>query len=89
MPYVPLFVPLPRVLGPLPDYIKPPRPAALPWSLPSGVAHTPHTTPSISHLPHWNSMAMFKVQPGRSFHSVQVGRVVPVQQQLLADGVLL
>ncbi|KAG8470349.1 hypothetical protein KFE25_008770 [Diacronema lutheri] len=35
----------------------------------SGVAH-PHTTPMRYVLPHWNSMALFEVQPGRSFHSV-------------------
>ncbi len=31
----------------------------------------PDVTPSERMLPHWNSMAMFTVQPGRSFHSVQ------------------
>jgi hypothetical protein len=28
--------------------------------------------PTVSHLPAWNTMAMFVVQPGKSFHSVQV-----------------
>lgn len=38
----------------------------------SGKPHTPDVVPMVSHLPLWNSMAMFVVQPGRSFHSVQV-----------------
>jgi hypothetical protein len=38
----------------------------------AGKPHTPDVAPTTSHLPTWNSMAMFVVQPGRSFHSVQV-----------------
>jgi hypothetical protein len=38
----------------------------------SGKPHTPDVIPTTSHLPTWNTMAMFVVQPGRSFHSVQV-----------------
>jgi Rps23 Pro-64 3,4-dihydroxylase Tpa1-like proline 4-hydroxylase len=38
----------------------------------TGQAHTPDVIPTVSHLPAWNTMAMFVVQPGRSFHSVQV-----------------
>lgn len=39
----------------------------------AGKPHTPAVVPSMSHLPSWNTMAMFVVQPGKSFHSVQVG----------------
>ena len=31
----------------------------------------PHPTPTAKALPVWNSMAMFKVQAGKSFHSIQ------------------
>jgi Rps23 Pro-64 3,4-dihydroxylase Tpa1-like proline 4-hydroxylase len=31
----------------------------------------PHTIPSARALPLWNSMAMFKVEAGKSFHSIQ------------------
>lgn len=33
--------------------------------------HTPDVIPTATVLPVWNSMAMFTVQPGRSFHSIQ------------------
>jgi prolyl 3-hydroxylase /prolyl 3,4-dihydroxylase len=33
--------------------------------------HTPDTIPTASVLPVWNSLAMFKVEPGKSFHSIQ------------------
>uniref|UniRef100_A0A7R9YSB2 Fe2OG dioxygenase domain-containing protein n=1 Tax=Chlamydomonas euryale TaxID=1486919 RepID=A0A7R9YSB2_9CHLO len=36
-----------------------------------GVAHTPAVDPTVSHLPEFNTMAMFTVMPGKSFHSVQ------------------
>jgi hypothetical protein len=39
----------------------------------AGKPHTPDVIPTTSHLPLWNTMAMFVVQPGKSFHSVQVG----------------
>jgi hypothetical protein len=42
----------------------------------AGKPHTPDVSPTTSHLPTWNSMAMFVVQPGRSFHSVQVRRYI-------------
>jgi hypothetical protein len=42
----------------------------------AGKPHTPDVAPTTSHLPTWNSMAMFVVQPGRSFHSVQVRRQI-------------
>ncbi|WIA40768.1 hypothetical protein OEZ86_004448 [Tetradesmus obliquus] len=41
------------------------------YPLVEGKPHTPDVIPTTSHLPTWNSMAMFVVQPGRSFHSVQ------------------
>jgi Rps23 Pro-64 3,4-dihydroxylase Tpa1-like proline 4-hydroxylase len=41
------------------------------YPLVDGAPHTPDVAPTTSHLPVWNSMAMFVVQPGRSFHSVQ------------------
>ncbi|KAF8060096.1 Ogd [Scenedesmus sp. PABB004] len=41
------------------------------YPLVEGKPHTPDVTPTTSLLPHWNSMALFVVQPGRSFHSVQ------------------
>lgn len=37
----------------------------------AGKPHAPDVIPTTSHLPAWNSMALFVVQPGRSFHSVQ------------------
>ena len=42
------------------------------YPLSEGKPHTPDVTPTVLHLPLWNTMAMFTVQPGRSFHSVQV-----------------
>jgi len=33
--------------------------------------NTPDAIPSATVLPTWNAMAMFTVQPGRSFHSIQ------------------
>eukprot|EP00879_Flechtneria_rotunda_P017131 GHRR01017941.1.p1 GENE.GHRR01017941.1~~GHRR01017941.1.p1 ORF type:complete len:466 (+),score=131.78 GHRR01017941.1:259-1656(+) len=41
------------------------------YPLVAGKPHTPDVRPSTSHLPIWNTMAMFVVQPGRSFHAVQ------------------
>ncbi|KAG1656705.1 hypothetical protein FOA52_006489 [Chlamydomonas sp. UWO 241] len=41
------------------------------YPLEEGVGHTPAVHPSVSLLPTFNSMAMFTVQPGKSFHSVQ------------------
>jgi hypothetical protein len=38
----------------------------------AGASHTPAVHPSVLLLPTFNSMAMFTVQPGKSFHSVQV-----------------
>lgn len=35
--------------------------------------HQPGTIPTATLLPVWNTVALFKVQPGRSFHSIQVG----------------
>jgi prolyl 3-hydroxylase /prolyl 3,4-dihydroxylase len=37
----------------------------------SETPHMPDTTPTATVLPVWNSMAMFTVEPGRSFHSIQ------------------
>lgn len=34
-------------------------------------AHIPDTIPTASVLPIWNSLAIFKVEPGKSFHSIQ------------------
>lgn len=39
---------------------------------PSAPSGQPAPTPTTNHLPAWNSMAMFTVQPGRSYHAVQV-----------------
>jgi Rps23 Pro-64 3,4-dihydroxylase Tpa1-like proline 4-hydroxylase len=36
-----------------------------------GAPHTPATTPTAAVLPAWNTMAVFTVQPGRSFHAIQ------------------
>ncbi|KAI9029406.1 Oxoglutarate and iron-dependent oxygenase degradation C-term-domain-containing protein [Hyaloraphidium curvatum] len=33
--------------------------------------HEPAVSPTLTVLPKWNTMAMFAVQPGRSFHSIQ------------------
>lgn len=49
----------------------------------SGTAH-PHTTPARYVLPHWNSMALFEVQPGRSFHSV--GEVLGERPRMSISG---
>mmetsp|Transcript_14009 Transcript_14009/g.46001 ORF Transcript_14009/g.46001 Transcript_14009/m.46001 type:complete len:567 (+) Transcript_14009:37-1737(+) len=37
----------------------------------TGGGGDPEAAPSCTLLPHWNTMAFFTVQPGRSFHSVQ------------------
>lgn len=42
-------------------------------SNPPDTPHEPDVIPTATALPHWNSMAFFKVQPGFSFHSIQVG----------------
>lgn len=42
-----------------------------PLQAPGGPAFTPHVAPSAALLPAWNTMALFTVQPGRSFHAVQ------------------
>ena len=50
-------------------------PVRLPPARPVLVAGTPHqpgVVPTATVLPIFNSMALFKVQPGRSFHSIQV-----------------
>jgi len=36
-----------------------------------GTPHQPATTPAASILPLWNSVALFAVAPGRSFHAIQ------------------
>jgi Rps23 Pro-64 3,4-dihydroxylase Tpa1-like proline 4-hydroxylase len=36
-----------------------------------GKPGTPEVIPTTSLLPHWNTLALFTVQPGKSFHSVQ------------------
>lgn len=36
-----------------------------------GSPNTPDVVPTATALPIWNTMAMFKVLPGRSFHSIQ------------------
>eukprot|EP00798_Chlamydomonas_sp_ICE-L_P021076 gene21076-27957_t len=41
------------------------------YPLVEGKPHTPEATPSEVHLPFFNSMAMFTVAPGKSFHAVQ------------------
>ena len=45
---------------------------AVPPCPPAGKPHTPDVCPSLSHLPTFNTMAMFTVLPGKSFHAVQV-----------------
>lgn len=45
-----------------------PRPAPL-----TDTPHEPDVIPTATALPLWNTMAFFKVQPGFSFHSIQVG----------------
>ncbi|KAJ1616860.1 Oxoglutarate and iron-dependent oxygenase degradation C-term-domain-containing protein [Pavlovales sp. CCMP2436] len=47
-------------------------------------AEQPSTTPSRFLLPHWNSMALFEVQPGRSFHSV--GEVLGERPRMSISG---
>ena len=37
----------------------------------AGTPHQPGVVPTATVLPIFNSMALFKVQPGRSFHSIQ------------------
>eukprot|EP00775_Hariotina_reticulata_P007350 gene7350-7561_t len=41
------------------------------YPLVEGKPHTPAVIPTTCHLPLWNTMAMFVVQPGKSFHAVQ------------------
>ncbi|EFJ40470.1 hypothetical protein VOLCADRAFT_108132 [Volvox carteri f. nagariensis] len=41
------------------------------YPLVEGQEHTPAPAPTLSHLPFFNTMAMFTVTPGRSFHAVQ------------------
>lgn len=41
------------------------------YPLDQGEPPLPHPVPTVFHLPTWNTMAMFVVQPGRSFHSVE------------------
>ena len=41
--------------------------------VPPDTPHEPDVIPTATALPLWNSMAFFKVQPGFSFHSIQVG----------------
>lgn len=41
----------------------------------TGQAHTPDVFPSVNLLPTFNTMAMFVVEPGKSFHSVQASQV--------------
>lgn len=43
-----------------------------PLEQPSATSGQPAPIPTANHLPLWNSMAMFTVQPGRSYHAVQV-----------------
>lgn len=59
--------------------LAPERSPALPMarrSRPSrstGTPNEPGVVPTATALPLWNTMAFFRVQPGRSFHSIQVG----------------
>jgi 2OG-Fe(II) oxygenase superfamily len=46
-----------------------------------GAQGVPTTVPTATVLPMFNTMAMFCVQPGRSYHSVQV-RDILIQQFL-------
>ncbi|GIM01673.1 hypothetical protein Vretimale_6471 [Volvox reticuliferus] len=41
------------------------------YPLVEGQEHTPAPDPTVVHLPSFNTMAMFTVAPGRSFHAVQ------------------
>ena len=38
----------------------------------AGQPHTPDVFPTVNLLPTFNTMAAFTVQPGQSFHAVQV-----------------
>lgn len=49
----------------------------------AGVAH-PHTAPARCLLPTWNSMALFEVQPGRSYHAV--GEVLGERPRMSISG---
>ena len=48
------------------------------YPLAPGGGAVPDVAPTVAHLPLWNSMAMFVVQPGRSYHSVQEVRASPL-----------
>ena len=52
--------------------------------LPQGI---PEPMPAKKIVPMWNSMAMFNVQPGRSYHSVEeVHRIVSNSPRLSIQG---
>eukprot|EP00983_Pelagomonas_calceolata_P133994 1162018-Pelagomonas_calceolata.AAC.6 len=54
-------------------------PPSTPLLLIAGTHHTPAVHPSICHLPTFNTMVMFTVLPGKSFHAVQCA-VVELEQ---------
>lgn len=52
----------------------------------AGKPHTPAVFPTVNHLPTFNTMAMFTVMPGKSFHAVQVKLMVEGRLLLAQPG---
>lgn len=52
----------------------------------AGKPHTPAVFPTVNHLPTFNTMAMFTVMPGKSFHAVQVRPLVEGRLLLAQPG---